>query len=102
MKTIITDSRGGIIAKSNILKFSKKNEGNNKVLKRSNDNLIDIGNSLKKEKDPKFLNEYLYEILCNLYLEEKDYMKKRKKMNKIKKQEKIMKMKMKKKKRNKK
>ena len=76
MKTIITDSRGGIIAKSNILKFSKKNEGNNKVLKRSNDNLIDIGNSLKKEKDPKFLNEYLDEILCNLYLEEKDYMKK--------------------------
>ena len=80
MKTIITQSNRSINRKNNIKKFDKKENENDKEIKpkfiRKNDDIINNKEQLSINKDPKFLGEYLDEIFCNLFLEEKKYMEK--------------------------
>ena len=73
MKTIFNHSNhnNNAIKENKIIKLNQKlNEQNNKNKKNNSENQLIIN------KDPKYLGEYLDEILCNLYLEEKKYMEK--------------------------
>ena len=90
MKTIVNNNnnniRNRISMNNNLLKSDKKNKEKNNILKpillQSNDdininiNIINNKSLLSREKDPKYLNEYIDEILCNLFLEEKTFMEK--------------------------
>ena len=73
MKTIFNHSNhnNNAIKENKIIKLNQKlNEQNNKNKKNNSENQLIIN------KDPKYLGEYLDEILCNLYLEEKKFMEK--------------------------
>ena len=90
MKTIFNSGNHSINTKNNILKVDKKTNGNKKLIRPNFIKVIDnnlINNSdIESEsendkqiiinKDPKYLGEYLDEILCNLFLEEKHFMEK--------------------------
>ena len=88
MKTISTNGNRSITTKNNILKVDKKTNENKKLIKpnyirvvdNNHINKSDIESETDKQlninKDPKYLGEYLDEILCNLFLEEKNFMEK--------------------------
>ena len=91
MKTIFNSGNHSINTKNNILKVDKKTNENKKLIRPNFIKVIDnnlINNSdIESEsendkqkiiinKDPKYLGEYLDEILCNLFLEEKHFMEK--------------------------
>jgi len=72
---------------TNLLKRNKKIKENNNALKpiilqtnneeiNNNINNISKRHSLSKDKDPRYSSEYLDEILCNLFLEEKAFFEK--------------------------
>ena len=82
MKTIVNNMHN-----TNLLKRNKKIKENNNALKpiilqtnneeiNNNINNISKRHSLSKDKDPRYLSEYLDEILCNLFLEEKAFFEK--------------------------
>ena len=79
IKTILNKDNEDISNKNNFLKLAKKEERNNKIIKPKlmtvNDN-NSLSSSSLMNKDPKYLGEYLDEILCNLFLEEKIYIEK--------------------------
>ena len=71
MKSILNNNNKATI------KFNPKEDGNNKSLKTKFDEHNNSSeNQIIINKDPKYLGEYLDEILCNLYLEEKKFMEK--------------------------
>ena len=90
MKTIFNSGNHSINTKKNILKVDKKTNENKKLIKphfiREIDNNLIKDSNIESEsdndkrliinKDPKYLGEYLDEILCNLFLEEKHFMEK--------------------------
>ena len=84
MKTIVNNDHNIVTMNDNLLKFDKKNKENNVVLKpillqKDNEMINNTSRSrypLSRDKDPKYSNEYIDEILCNLFLEEKAYMEK--------------------------
>jgi len=88
MKTILTNGNRCTTTKNNILKVDKKTNENKKLKNPNYIRVVDnnpINNSniesetdkqLNINKDPKYLGEYLDEILCNLFLEEKNFMEK--------------------------
>ena len=72
MKSILNNNNKATI------KFNpKEDSNNNKSLKpKLDEHNNNSENQLVINKDPKYLGEYLDEILCNLYLEEKKFMEK--------------------------
>ena len=72
MKSILNNNNNNAM-----IKFNPKEDGNNKSLKTKFDEHNNSSeNQIIINKDPKYLGEYLDEILCNLYLEEKKFMEK--------------------------
>ena len=80
MKTILTNGNRSITTKNNILKVDKKANENKKLIKPNYIRVVDnnpinksdieseTDKQLNINKDPKYLGEYLDEILCNLFL----------------------------------
>ena len=76
MKTIVNNTHN-----TNLLKRNKKIKENNNALKpiilqTNNEEINNNINNIIKDKDPRYLSEYLDEILCNLFLEEKAFFEK--------------------------
>ena len=85
MKTIMNNNNNihnRISMNNNLFKCDEKNKEKNNIIKpillQSNvdSDIISDKSLLSSDKDPKYLNEYIDEILCNLFLEEKTSMEK--------------------------